>query len=324
MRDLDHRDIIKGDFLLVSGDVVANFSIEPALAAHKARRAKDPNSIMTMILREAGLKAHRTASQSKHSVFVLDPTADRCVHYEEVRPRRKRKGRRSSSTGSRGHGMVTADGATTGSRLTIEPDLLNDHEELDVRTDLIDPHIDICTPDVLSLWSDNFDYQSLRTSYLFGVLKDYELNGKKLHTHILTEGYAARVKSIRSYDAVSKDIIEGWTYPMRPDSNLLGQTYRLTFDLAGRYAYGNASASVRINDSAPSIFSSTYHFAPGIHMDCHTHILELTAAAATARIQFLGFNNPGLSNPSTNALLVLIGLLALGWTRSRPAFRPRA
>lgn len=104
----------------------------------------------------------------------------------------------------------------------------------------------------------------------------------------------------------------------------IGQTYRLTFDLAGRYAYGNASASVRINDSAPSIFSSTYHFAPGIHMDWHTHILEWTADAATARIQFLGFNNPGLSNPSTNALLVLIGLLALGWTRSRPAFRPRA
>lgn len=228
MRDLDGRDIIKGDFLLVSGDVVANISIEPALAAHKARRAKDANSILTMVLREAGLNGHRTASQGKQSIFVLDPTADRCLHYEELRPRRKRKGRRSSSTGSRSTGSgPLADGASLGSRITIDPDLLNERDEIDVRTDLIDPHIDICTPDVLSLWSDNFDYQSLRTSFLYGVLKDYELNGKKLHTHIVNEGYAARVKSVRSYDAVSKDIIEGWTYPMRPDSNLLGQTYRL-------------------------------------------------------------------------------------------------
>ena len=204
MRDLDNRNLITGDFLLVSGDVVSNLAIETALAQHKARREKDKNAIMTMILREAGVE-HRTKSRGRRPVFVIDPKVDRCLHYEEIT--RKPKGERY---------------------ITIDPDLLTEHEEIEVREDLIDCYIDICTPDVLSLWSDNFDYQSVRKSFLFGVLKDYELNGKTIHTHITRDQYAARVRSLKAYDAVSKDIINRWTYPLCPDSNLVrDQTYRL-------------------------------------------------------------------------------------------------
>lgn len=202
MRDLDKRDIITGDFILVSGDVVSNFAIEPALARHRARRLKDRNAIMTMVLREAGMN-HRTKSRGRRPVFILDPEAERCLHYEEMTQKR------------RGGGLVN-----------IDPDLLRTCREIEVREDLIDCYIDICTPEVLSLWSDNFDYQSVRKSFLFGVLKDYELNGKTIHTYILLEQYAARVRNVRAYDAVSKDIVSRWTYPICPDSNLIkGQTY---------------------------------------------------------------------------------------------------
>lgn len=49
LRALDQKDIIKGDFLLVSGDTVANVDLGPALAAHRARRERDKNAIMTMV-----------------------------------------------------------------------------------------------------------------------------------------------------------------------------------------------------------------------------------------------------------------------------------
>ena len=204
MRDLDRRDLISGDFLLISGDIVSNLPIESALAKHRVRREKDKNAIMTMVLREAGVD-HRTKSRGQRPVFVIDPTADRCLHYEEI-SRRPKDGR----------------------YINIDPELLSTHGEIEVREDLIDCYIDICTPDVLGLWSDNFDYQSVRTSFLFGVLKDYELNGKTIHTHILREHYATRLRSLKAYDAVSKDIVNRWTYPLCPDSNLLkGQTYHL-------------------------------------------------------------------------------------------------
>lgn len=203
MRDLDTRGLLVGDFLLVYGDVVSNLPLESALAAHRARRAKDKNAIMTMVLREAGPK-HRTKAQSVNPVFVVDPSKDRCLHFEQ---------------------MPNKDGTHI---VSIDPDLLSSHQEIEIRQDLIDCGIDICTPDVLALWSDNFDFQYPRKGFLHSVLKDYELNGKTIHTHIVTDHYAARVRNLHAYDSVSKDIVSRWAYPLCPDSNLLqSQSYRL-------------------------------------------------------------------------------------------------
>lgn len=203
MRDLDNRDLITGDFLVMTGDVISNLSIEPALAMHRARREKNKDAIMTMLLREAGT-GHRTKSRSSRPVFIIDPVADRCLHYEEM-----------------------GDRNGTQRYLSVDPALLTSHGEIEVREDLIDCHIDICTLDVLAQWSDNFDFQSLRKSFLRGVLKDYETYGKTIHTHIVTDQYAVRVKSLRAYDAISKDVMSRWSYPLCPDSNIiLDQSYR--------------------------------------------------------------------------------------------------
>lgn len=207
MRDLDGKHLITGDFIVVSGDVISNLPIEKMLAKHRERRQTDKNAIMTLILREAGVK-HRTKASSTSPVFVIDPTKDRCVHYEEIRSKRE------------------APGAPT--HLTIDPELLTSHGEIDIRQDLIDCNIDICTPEVLGLWSDSFDYQAPRKQFLHGVLKDYELNGKTIHTHIIKEHYAARVRNLKAYDAVTKDTISRWTYPLCPETNLLpGHSYSL-------------------------------------------------------------------------------------------------
>lgn len=205
MRDLDGKHLITGDFIVVSGDVISNVPIEAALNQHRSRRETDKNAIMTMVLREAG-RNHRTKSSSVSPVFVIDPTKDRCLHYEEIDHHSDEQP----------------------ARLNIDAEIMLSFAELDVRQDLIDCSIDICTPDVLSLWSDSFDYQSPRKHYLYGVLKDYELNGKTIHTHIIKEDYAARVRNLKAYDAISKDIISRWTYPLCPDTNLLaGHTYEL-------------------------------------------------------------------------------------------------
>lgn len=204
MRDLDHRGFLAGDFLVVYGDVVSNLPLKDALAAHKARREKDKNAIMTMVLREAGEK-HRTKAQDSSPVFIIDPTKDRCLHFEQIHSREY----------SEKH------------HVNIAADLLAENTELEIRSDLIDCGIDICTPDVLALWSDNFDFQAPRRGFLHSVLKDYELNGKTIHTHVIDNHYAARVRNLQAFDAVSQDVISRWAYPLCPDSNLMAdQTYR--------------------------------------------------------------------------------------------------
>lgn len=202
LRDLDARDLITGDFLLVHGDLVSNLPIDEALAKHRARRIADKNAIMTLILRAGGLEEHRAKSHGITPVFVVDPTKNRCLHYEEMHPLQANK------------------------YVNIDPDLLSAHSEMEIRTDLIDCGIDICTPDVLALWAESFDYEVPRRHFLHGVLKDYELNGKTIHTEVVEDHYAARAFNLQSYEAISKDVLGRYTYPLVPDSNLLsGQSY---------------------------------------------------------------------------------------------------
>ncbi|KAI8626181.1 eIF4-gamma/eIF5/eIF2-epsilon [Xylariaceae sp. FL1651] len=206
LRDLDKRSIIGGDFLLVHGDLVANLSLDNALADHRARREANRDSCMTMVLREAGEDEHRIRAKAITPVFIVDPRKKRCLHYEEMTP-------------------FQAD-----HYVDLDPTVL-ENAEAEARTDLVDAQIDICTPDVLALWSESFDYELPRANFLHGVLKDWELNGKMIHTEIVTEGYSARATSLQMYDAISKDVLSGWTYPFTPDCNLVkGQSYHLRDD----------------------------------------------------------------------------------------------
>ena len=197
MRDLDSKHILGGDFIIVSGDILSDFPISHAMKKHKARREKDKNAIMTMLLRQVEPEYYQSTNAAVPT-FAIDPTKDRCLHYEEA------------SLG-------------TSSNLHIEPEILKS-PEIDIRQDLLDCRIDICTPDVLSLWSDNFDNQTPRRDFLFGVLKDWELNGKTIHTHVIEDYYAARVADLQSYVSLSDDMVLGMIPALVIQNNPISST----------------------------------------------------------------------------------------------------
>lgn len=146
---------------------------------------------------------HKYRPRSETGVFVIETGSNRCVHYDEIRPGGE-------------------------SKIMLPSNLTKEHSELTVRTDLIDCFVDICSPDVPALFTENFDYQHIRRHFLHGILTDYDLYSKTIHLHIISMDYAARVRSLQTYDAVSRDIISRWTYPFCPDSNLgTGQAYTL-------------------------------------------------------------------------------------------------
>lgn len=199
MRDLDQADLIQGDFICVSGDIVSDFPIRKALNAHKQRKEKDKNAIMTICARERTDSDHRHKGQMIPT-FVIDPAKERIMHYEE----------------SPIEGQFGAH---------IDPEILK-IPELDIRQDLVDCRIDIGTPDMLSLWTDNFDNQQPRRDYLFGVLKDYELNGKTIHTYIIEDHYANRVDSPSAYAAITYDIQHGFASSLRLANNMTGTKFK--------------------------------------------------------------------------------------------------
>ncbi|ABN65195.2 translation initiation factor eIF-2B epsilon subunit, GEF [Scheffersomyces stipitis CBS 6054] len=199
MRDLDNRGLITGDFLLVSGDVVTNIDFERAMNFHKQKKLQDKEHIVTMVLNQAS-PLHRTRSHVDPATFILDKKTDRCLFYQGIPP---------------------VDGAK--SSISIDPELIEDIEdEFVIRNDLIDCYVDICTPHVPQIFQDNFDYQTLRSDFLKGVLTS-DLVKKSIYAYISENSaeYAARVESWATYDAVSQDVLARWCYPLVPDANLI-------------------------------------------------------------------------------------------------------
>ncbi|PHH81818.1 hypothetical protein CDD82_7803 [Ophiocordyceps australis] len=204
LRDMDKRSLVDGDFILVHGDLVSNLRLDGALSAHRQRRETNPASIMTLVLRSGGDNDHRTKSKAITPVFAVDTESQRVLHYDEMNP-------------------LQSD-----PRIYLDPSILEElSTDFEMRADLIDAHIDICTPEVLALWSESFDYELPRRNFLHGVLKDWELNGKMIHAYIVDQGYAARANNLQMYNAITHDVLGRWTYPLVPDNNILSkQLYR--------------------------------------------------------------------------------------------------
>ncbi|GAB4835382.1 hypothetical protein Ancab_000292 [Ancistrocladus abbreviatus] len=102
-------------------------------------------------------------------------------------------------------------------------------------------YIDICAPEVLSLFTDNFDYQHLRRHFVKGLLLD-DIMGYKIFTHEVHSSYAAKVDNFRSYDTISKDIIQRWTYPLVPDVQSFGNSVT-KLERQGMYRASEAALS---------------------------------------------------------------------------------
>jgi len=59
MRDIYTRGLVTSDFVLVMGDLVSNVKIDEVVRVHKERRKSNKDAIMTMVVKECGVK-HRT------------------------------------------------------------------------------------------------------------------------------------------------------------------------------------------------------------------------------------------------------------------------
>ncbi|KAG9318796.1 nucleotide-diphospho-sugar transferase [Chiua virens] len=193
MRDIYTHGIITSDFVLVTGDLVSNVRIDEVVRVHKERRKTNKDAIMTMVVKESSAH-HRTRSRGDSAVFVLDPETSECLHYEPV------------------------TGYPPKKYANIPREILTEHPEVDIRNDLIDCSIDVCSVEIPSLFQDNFDYGDIRRDFVHGVLTS-DLLMKNIYCYIAKDGYAARVKDTKSYDSISKDILSRWTFPLVPDDN---------------------------------------------------------------------------------------------------------
>ncbi|XP_015263214.1 PREDICTED: translation initiation factor eIF-2B subunit epsilon [Gekko japonicus] len=192
LRDVDAKSLVRSDFVLVTGDVVSNINLSKALQEHRARRKAEKNvSVMTMIFKESST-GHRARCQEDDVILAMDSATNRVLHYQKTQ------------------GLK---------RFRFPTSLFQSNiEEVQVRHDLLDCHISICSPQVAELFTDNFDYQT-RDDFVRGLLVNEEVLGNQIHLHVASEEYGAPVSNLLMYEAVSSDVLQRWVYPLTPEMN---------------------------------------------------------------------------------------------------------
>ncbi|KAL8090381.1 uncharacterized protein LOC141697203 [Apium graveolens] len=192
LRLIYEKNVIRGDFILISGDTVSNMSLTEALQEHKERRRKDSNAVMTMVVKQSKPSpvTHQSRLGTDELIMASDPDTKQLLYYEDKAEHLK--------------------------GISLDKAMLSENASISLYNDKQDCYIDICSPEVLILFNDNFDYQHIRRHFLKGLLQD-DIMGYKIFTYEIRSSYAARIDNYRSYDAISKDIIQRWTYPLVPD-----------------------------------------------------------------------------------------------------------
>lgn len=216
LRELDSLNIVRSDpFILISGDVVSNVNLKKAIQFHKQKRKEDINNIMTVVLKKVQ-KTTEAKPILDDLVVALNPKTSQMYIFEDCIEK-------------------------PNIRIPLELMENINTSELSFCVDLLDCHIDICSPELMLLFSDNFDYQDIRRDFIRNEVCNFAL-GKHIYSYIIQNEYAARVQDPRTYHSICRDIVTRWVYPLVPDVQLLQDSTRYT--QLNRYVYREQGTKV--------------------------------------------------------------------------------
>jgi translation initiation factor eIF-2B subunit epsilon len=152
-------DVIKNDFVLVSGDIVSNMDLEKAISAHADRMKKNKDIVMTMFMKETE-PGHYVQSSEDDVVVALDKD-----------------------------NILLAYSHSDDSRYLIKRAIFENARSVDIRRDLLDCHLYICSPKLLMLFTDEFDCQDMDDFIMF--IHSQEIADHCVYTEVIRDGSVA-------------------------------------------------------------------------------------------------------------------------------------
>jgi len=195
LRDLEAKSIIRSDFVLVHGDLVANVKLASVFEEHKQRRTSSKGAIMTLLYNEAPPK-HATRRAEDEFIVALNSHSKRIIGYHRIKNLKN--------------------------KFVLNRESFEKCASIQIRHDLLDCHISICSPAVLQLMADNFDFETT-DDLIKGILVNEEVQDVSVYVHtVKSMEYAARAADPVAYAAISQDVLSRWVYPFVPDRNVTG------------------------------------------------------------------------------------------------------
>lgn len=203
MRELDRRNVIKSDpFILMQSDVITNVDLREVLALHEARKKKDNSAIMTVLLSDVGGWGHgmnaegdnpNTPNDENFCPPLRGSTDDLLLALDTTRGEDEAR-------------ILLWDNNPSKSTASIPTSFfVENSSNITLTRNLLDIGLDICSPDVLARFSDEFDYRELRSQFVANCVSEEEIGlQSRIFGYTLRRGeYAGRpLGDMRRYHTV--------------------------------------------------------------------------------------------------------------------------
>ena len=230
MREIDAKGLIRSNFVLITGSsVVSTIKLKPLIEKHQIVSKTDKNSIMTIVCdsRQNDLPYNGVnITSNEQPMFILN-NSNRILHYNNLKLDTPDK------TGDlKKFITIPADfienGYKVNKAVSMAPvaDLTQQMSKVQInknstigvqgesniesikhlksiehRNDLIDTQIYLCSPYVMHMFTDNFDYDTME-DFIRGVLVDEEISGYTIYVDILKREFGfhfSLINNLNSY-----------------------------------------------------------------------------------------------------------------------------
>eukprot|EP01006_Ploeotia_vitrea_P048663 TRINITY_DN67259_c11_g2_i1.p1 TRINITY_DN67259_c11_g2~~TRINITY_DN67259_c11_g2_i1.p1 ORF type:complete len:762 (-),score=94.40 TRINITY_DN67259_c11_g2_i1:257-2542(-) len=245
LRHIHAQDVIRSDFVLLPADVITNFTqLKQLMQVHKLRREDDPSFLLTVVFQED--PANSTNVPSFPSSATLYPTSPAPGAFGSADPQPtfsttsdmpadKMPEERTAVVINPANNQLLGyvpwyhiptfqdfDVQQGTTDVTFPVSLMKDVPNVTVRSDLVDTNIVLCSPELLMLFKENFDFFDIKNDCIKGIL-DEELLGNKIGLEIVQLRFLERVRSFAYYSLLSQAVLTRWTFPLVPDIPFSGR-----------------------------------------------------------------------------------------------------
>lgn len=207
LRDLDSKDLIRSDFVLLHGDLLTNVNLKKLLLDHKKLREKNKSCIMTLVCK-------RAPPEQANLSLMYNPETRQILNFacsEDKRPQLR----------------VAKKKVKSGKAKTYY--LENGFRSTDIA---------ICSVYVPIFMTENFDFPGI-LNVVKGCMVNVDIHGYSVHFHELCDSEETyRVRDMMQYSKLNFNVMQGLIAPFMP-CLVSGMPY---FLLDGRRSFIHARA----------------------------------------------------------------------------------
>ncbi|EFN83402.1 translation initiation factor eIF-2B subunit epsilon [Harpegnathos saltator] len=190
LRNVYAKGHLRGNFILIRGNTLTSTDLNYLMNIHHLNIEQDKGTVMTMMLRDIGVTKN-TPFEEETTLVVFNKLNNKLLYYEKLKDKQK--------------------------KVKMKVDWFLNHSKVRLCTNFLDTHVYICSPSVLSLFVDNFDFQTM-DDFIRGVLND-EFLSSSIYWHELDReaDYAVPISSWKIYHSLTRDILRRYSYPLVPN-----------------------------------------------------------------------------------------------------------